>query len=1698
MAQYIFTPITDILSKETDGLYGNKLYFQLVANNYNYSPFAEDNYISTNFLSVVKPGQYVYPLTRAGSIASIPNSDTSERLYPLDNLKTVKVTDVIETNGFAEVTLSSPLQAPVLGNTGVNAQYDYFLFDTFFNKTNQAKIGIDRKPAQQVETLVSLYDQTTSSLLVDQATNPLFTTDKTFFDEALKTINATSVVVNNPPSDSIKVEELFPTSSEVASSLLGVPRGEEQLSLFSDVSTLGLDSQTWESFSYRGSDRATQREWEERATTQKEGNRYNGKIIENIAEQAIELSSNPVPYGYPFPAIDTRYHRGLDGPRAPFGEFQKYKNFIILGNMLFLHFKGTGKETAYLDPNHVRWGRIGGYNFINGQLEQNYEFHQFGNNISEEVAFLYIDTWTRTWIDIKNEVGIVDTSFINNIILNSFNNYPLREALKAEYLTLNRNNNSITQAEANTNATAANTILTNHFSSGSEPLVFTEASSNGTMPGYSLGTEYEQVVLQSKEVYRYQPGRISGFTFGSRTNIASGSGLNYAEWGCVNETDEYLFRLSEGKINIVRRSTVKLSDESLARSGGLFPHDQKEFENSKPLYGGKVRPKFYETIINQSQFNGDPLDGSGLSNYKLDPQTVTMWKIEFSWYGAIGVQFYAYVPTGTGEARWVKLHRIIIENLLGRANLEDPYFRMRYNLVIGNKTITTEPQFVYKYGSSVYVDGGDEGTKTQTSFKSALKVVPEDSDIPGDMAPGDKFLPMLGLRNRTQIKNRDGIARPSRIIAIPETLNVTCDQLIEVDIVETTGGPDGFGFVYENGLRWNPNASPALKTINNSPAYSNFPTGTTNQINEGGADLSPYSSQLFDFVFTPDTLGKVYKLSLVKPGHINASPTARTKSGVIPEFPRTFQKLSSADTPLMIDSSFDDAKIFVPGLNNCYIDWDATISDSTITKYSGSSAGTRPGTDNLVGEIRFKQINRHTSMSDIQQSRIDGTSITNYNYRKNSVNASKPLFTIPKSGAYFRSGNQNTASGWNNKFSLANPKFPDYKSRLARPPYNDSPSRTLVNQFTYDFGQIYSAGNSPFKGLVGPNNFEITDPSSVFFPYRFFGNGAEKDYYILKTAFQSYDLGVGQSDFCVPYSYGFAMTKLQKWNQATATTDESFSGESVTMRFLNPHAGGVGIIKNPFTGGGIAEGKYPEFRIGFTNRVPALKNMDGSSVTIGSGNNMKWNGKFESPGGEGILDDKDFIYADYTAKSRNFSKTVGEFERGEFSFTNAKRMQNDYRLRGILDEGKRDSSGNALDYHIGGMPSYVRLEVAKDYTEYLSIDYVSGFSNIISTYNGSGSFTTYTSDQRILFPEYPDAYLDGAYQRADFDGELSTQSADDQYLILRDYDKSFSRALKQGLEIKGGGVTIRTTAGGVPQITNIKFVSAPIEFKYYTDSAGTGINDQGDSGITLSNFQSAYLIQIDGDLESALGGITLDNNSSLLFKIVNLFFPDGIDGTEETQVQKVFADSSTNFYPVVKLREDAIINNIDIKVERPAGPPTIISPIWKLYGAMEIAKPLVSNSPGFARMNNSDDAADGVASSIPPSFFSKNRLDGLESNSNTNKVLRKSVSDPLFVAKSNDAIAYKRFVGSGSSIYDYRGRLAENAKKITSYYFGSDTAGKSLSKEIDLSGAFGEDRNKLLPDVLGTKVTFIRAQKVNIEDTAETANVQLSVNVSQI
>ena len=95
----------------------------------------------------------------------------------------------------------------------------------------------------------------------------------------------------------LKVEEVFQETSEVSTTLLGVNRAETQLSLFSNVSAYGLNSDEWESFTFN--DGSSIASWDNRIN-ELYGNRYLSKINERTVESAITLEAFPPSHSYPF------------------------------------------------------------------------------------------------------------------------------------------------------------------------------------------------------------------------------------------------------------------------------------------------------------------------------------------------------------------------------------------------------------------------------------------------------------------------------------------------------------------------------------------------------------------------------------------------------------------------------------------------------------------------------------------------------------------------------------------------------------------------------------------------------------------------------------------------------------------------------------------------------------------------------------------------------------------------------------------------------------------------------------------------------------------------------------------------------------------------------------------------------------------------------------------------------------------------------------------------------------------------------------------------------------------------------------------------------------------------------------------------------------------------------------------------------
>ena len=188
--------------------------------------------------------------------------------------------------------------------------------------------------------------------------------------------------------------------------------------------------------------------------------------------------------------------------------FQRYKDFITLGNTLYTYFdSGAGAAAGYpsdwkdrfLDPALVA--------VVGTEVEYKQDLQKVYN----------VDVWTDTWRDIAQSQLIDPTTgkAFTFIVLNA--------------------------------------------------LLDTAYGQDNTRPGYS-SNQKRYSFLQSRRVFRYQPGRISGFTFGLRSSIEPRTGV-ILEWGISNPTDQYVFRIVAGQLSIIRRSTIPLETDVLVRNG---------------------------------------------------------------------------------------------------------------------------------------------------------------------------------------------------------------------------------------------------------------------------------------------------------------------------------------------------------------------------------------------------------------------------------------------------------------------------------------------------------------------------------------------------------------------------------------------------------------------------------------------------------------------------------------------------------------------------------------------------------------------------------------------------------------------------------------------------------------------------------------------------------------------------------------------------------------------------------------------------------------------------------------------------------------------------------------------------------------------------------------------------------------------------
>lgn len=273
-----------------------------------------------------------------------------------------------------------------------------------------------------------------------------------------------------------------------------------------------------------------------------------------------------------------------------------------------------------------------------------------------------------------------------------------------------------------------------HRSDGQVGLLNTDLSDPST------GSQDSNLVEQYKsEINDINSGLSCCYMKGGRTYLSTESSAE------DNNKDRKFYRKSSGWRYWIEQN---VDPEYWGVYEYKVPRSRFSFDS---LNGNGQEQIYYSDTVKDEglvKYPGQPKSTGDLNRssvWDIDFANVIMKKIEFSWYGAVGALFLAYVPDGVGEARWVRVHHLRCSNQLKTASLGNATLPLTYTVYGGGvpkqfgsngdsgeaKLRSTNyssgksaSEFVTKYGSSYYIDGGDRGTVRLFSYSqpSASKI----------------------------------------------------------------------------------------------------------------------------------------------------------------------------------------------------------------------------------------------------------------------------------------------------------------------------------------------------------------------------------------------------------------------------------------------------------------------------------------------------------------------------------------------------------------------------------------------------------------------------------------------------------------------------------------------------------------------------------------------------------------------------------------------------------------------------------------------------------------------------------------------------------------------------------------------------------------------------------------------------------------
>lgn len=585
------------------------------------------------------------------------------------------------------------------------------------------------------------------------------------------------VVATDQPA--IPVEEQNKVASEVALSLLGIPRSEVALGIFADVNTYDVNPTEWSSTPEQKEQFAAADDpaYDGFNGLQEQGLTHipeeSGALIEAPADKTAVLTSkrffryqpgrvSSATFGVKtsvIPAGTTVKH-----PRNPtikkYGIFDNFDGYYWenRGPGDGDHFAVVRRTQSIIRENPQRYG--------DGQTE---DFGTAGNVSTQTAGDLVImrDQLVMTHAAIydpsmlldetlhefaaidSNTITLDDASALNvgqHVFYETTDTAITGLTNTAIYKILSISGDDVTLSEID-NDTEINlgTLSGTHYLKTPVPFIFPDTSSQ---------TGLQDVMFPYARDFLNDAAFTDAPMYGAiDTSIAD----NY------DHPDTFD---GDGDSNAIIIQQIKdVNEGTTAADLSGATHDVSGWAN---WIAWNVKPEFYKVYeyrVPRSRFSGEFVDGSEDRNvyysdvvrtaagddttqfpgqnvkteadpnanrvrdsiWDIDFTKVLMQKIEFSWYGAVGALFLAYVPVAAGEARWVRVHHLRASNQLKVSSLGNATLPITYMVYGGGSTDrfgydnterlpNTIPnsgsfsEYITKYGASYYIDGGDRGT----------------------------------------------------------------------------------------------------------------------------------------------------------------------------------------------------------------------------------------------------------------------------------------------------------------------------------------------------------------------------------------------------------------------------------------------------------------------------------------------------------------------------------------------------------------------------------------------------------------------------------------------------------------------------------------------------------------------------------------------------------------------------------------------------------------------------------------------------------------------------------------------------------------------------------------------------------------------------------------------------------------------------